>query len=363
MSGTDAGNTDRGVQAGKGLVAGTSGRRWPGGEDLTAATLFAATALLIAGSRWISPDLGSLSEVKSVLVLSSFVMVVGFGQQTVILIGGLDLAVSSVTTLGAILLFSWVGGRSIDLLWGVPAVLVITGSIGALNGVCIALLRVPAFVMTLAASIIVGSAVLGITGGSPLGTVSDLLVGLFTASWLGVPPIVYLMAGFTAAVTMVQRRTAFGRMLYAIGTSPDAARIAGLPVEHVTILCYALSGAAAGLAGILMVGFANGASMNSGEGLLFPSIAAVVIGGTSIVGGRGNYPGAVGGALLLTTLSTMVSALGIAAGWRIVIYGTVILIALLALQEDLYLWLARLGNIRSSGPRDRHRIGLNRGAP
>jgi ribose transport system permease protein len=195
--------------------------------------------------------------------------------------------------------------------------------------------------MTLAMSIILRSALLGMTGGAPQGTVSSLLTRLFAADWLGAPPIIYLMVCLILLASLLQRRTAFGRMLYAVGVSPDAAYIAGLPVKRVTIICYAISGAAAGFAGILMVGFSDGASLSSGDNMLFPSIAAVVIGGTSILGGRGNYLGVVGGALLLTTFSTMISALGIAEGWRIVLYGLVILIALLLLCEELRIWVAR----------------------
>jgi ribose transport system permease protein len=319
---------------------GASMRRFVS-EDVTALALFALTALLIFASRWISPSLGSWGEAKAILVISTFVMVVGFGQQTVILIGGLDLAVSSVMTLGAVLLFSYIGGSSVALIWGVPLALLITGGIGALNGICIALLRIPPFIMTLAMGIITSSAVLGMTGGSPRGAVSPMLTRLFTADWLGAPPILYLMVCLIFLASLLQRRTAFGRMLYAIGTSPDAAYMAGVPVKRVTITCYAISGAAAGFAGILMVGFSEGATLNSGDIVLIPSIAAVVIGGTSILGGRGNYLGAVGGALLLTTFSTMISALGVAEGWRIILYGTVILIALLVLHEELRLWVGR----------------------
>jgi ribose transport system permease protein len=275
-------------------------------------------------------------------VLSTFVMVVGFGQQTVILTGGLDLAVPAVMTLGAVLTFSYVGDAPSALLWGVPMVLLTTGALGAVSGLGITLLKIPPFIMTLAMGIILASALLGATGGAPRGTASPLLVGLFNRDWLIAPPIVYLMIGFTALASLFQRYTAFGRRLYAIGSSPDAAYIAGLPVKRVTILAYAMSGAATGLAGILMVGFSEGATLNSGDNVLIPSIAAVVVGGTSILGGRGTYLGAVAGALLLTTLSTMISALGVAAGWRELIYGSVILVALLGLQWDLSLLRTRL---------------------
>jgi ribose transport system permease protein len=131
-------------------------------------------------------------------------------------------------------------------------------------------------------------------------------------------------------------------MLYAIGTSPPAAHIAGLPVKRVTILCYAISGACAGLAGVLMVGFSEGATLNTGDDVLIPSVAAVVVGGTSILGGRGAYIGVVAGALLLTTFSTIISALGFPAGWRSIAYGGLILLALMTLQPDLRPWSTRL---------------------
>lgn len=328
---------------------------WLGNDEVTALALFAITGLLILGSGWISEGLGSWNQVRAILVLSTFVMVVGFGQQTVILTGGLDLSVAAMMTAGAVIMFSVVGGESGALVWGVPLVLLVTGAIGAVNGLFVAVLRVPPFLMTLAMGMILASSLLGITGGAPQGSASPWLVSLFATSWFGVPPIVYGMAVLTCLAVLVQRRTAFGRMLYAIGTSPQAAHIAGLPVKRVTILCYAISGASAGLAGVLVVGFSNGATLNSGDDVLIPSVAAAVIGGTSIIGGRGSYLGVVGGALLLTTFSIMITALGLAAGWRSVIYGSVILLALLTLQDDLRLWIARLHvRFRPIAPKGSH---------
>lgn len=324
---------------------GSIGRRLSG-EDWTAVTLFAITILLIFASRWISPSFGGWNQVMAIIVLSSFVIVVAFGQQMVILIGGLDLSVASVMTLGGILTFSWVGGSPMALVWGLPAVLLLTGLVGTVNGIGVALLRIPSFIMTLAMGIIVYGAALGITGGAPRGQASPLLSSLFTSSVLGVPPVIHLMIVITVLGSLLQRRTAFGRRVFALGTNPDAAYIAGLPVRVVTILCYTISGAAAGFAGILMVGFSAGATLTMGQSYLVPSIAAVVIGGTSILGGRGHYPGVVGGAVLLTTFSTIITALGIAEGWRTVIYGTVILLALLLLQEQLYVWVRRRYTVR-----------------
>jgi ribose transport system permease protein len=311
------------------------------GELSTAFVLFTISAALIIGSRSVSPAFGTWNQAVAIMVLSSVVMVAAFGQQMVILIGGLDLSVGSVIGLGGIMMFAGLGASPTALLWGTPVVVAATALIGAVNGIGVACLKVPPFIMTLAMGIIVYSAELGITGGSPGGRPSSLLTNLFAGRIFGVPPVLYLMAAFTAGATMLQARTAFGRKVYALGTNPAAAFIAGLPVRRITIICYALSGAAAGLAGILMIGFTNGATLVMGDSYLIPSIAAVVVGGTSIIGGRGHYLGAVGGAVLLTTLSTVIDALGIAEAWRIVIYGSVIIVALLLLGEELQIWVAR----------------------
>ncbi|GAB0117751.1 ABC transporter permease [Acidisoma sp. 7E03] len=317
-------------------------RRRIGSEVWTVIGLFAVTIVMILASRLISPAFGSWEQARAILVLTSFVMVIAFGQQCVILLGGLDLSVGSMMTMGGILTFSWIGGSTPALAWGIPAVLLVTGLVGAVNGIGVTLFRVPPFIMTLAMGIIVYSAALGITGGTPQGQSVPALAALFSHRLAGVPWVILLMALLAVLGTLFQQATPFGRRLYAIGTSPDAAAIAGMPVRRIVILTYAISGASAGLAGILMVGYSGGATLTMGDSYLLPSIAAVVIGGTSIIGGRGLYAGAIAGAFLLTTLSTVIASIGIAQGWRTIIYGLVILIALLLLREELSLWFTRL---------------------
>lgn len=319
-----------------------------GGDVWTVIALFAVTIVMILASRLISPSFGSWEQARAILVLTSFVMVIAFGQQCVILLGGLDLSVGSMMTMGGILTFSWIGGSGPALFWGIPAVLLVTGLVGAVNGLGITLFRVPPFIMTLAMGIIIYSAALGITGGTPSGQSVPTLAALFNQRLFGIPWVILLMALLALLGTVFQQMTPFGRRLYAIGTSPEAAAIAGMPVRRIIILTYAISGAAAGFAGILMVGYSGGATLTMGDSYLLPSIAAVVIGGTSIVGGRGLYAGAIAGAFLLTTLSTVISSIGIAQGWRTIIYGLVILVALVLLREELSLWFLRL---RSRGGR------------
>lgn len=308
----------------------------------TAIALFVISFALIAASRVLGPNFGSLAQMKAILVISSFLMVVAFGQQMVILLGGLDLSVASMMTLGGVLAFKWVGGADSAVIWGVPAILLITAALGAISGIGVSLIKVPPFIMTLAMGVILYGVTLGFTQGTPTGQPSAALSSLFASTAAGAP-ILYLMVIATAACCFLQMRTSFGRKLYALGTNPTAAYVAALPVHRLTIATYAISGASAGLAGILMLGYVRGVTLTLGQSYLLPSVAAVVIGGTSIVGGRGIYLGAAAGAILLTTLSTIVSSLGIAEGWRTIIYGAVIFVALVLLRDDLTLLLKRSG--------------------
>jgi ribose transport system permease protein len=307
-----------------------------------AVVLLAVSAIVLFGSRVLGPAFGSLEQVKAILIIASFVMVVAFGQQMVILIGGLDLSVASMMTLGGILAFNWIGGSAFGLIWGIPAILAVTGAIGALSGVGVSVLRIPPFIMTLAMGIILYGVILGFTEGMPKGAPSPALAWLFQPGPYGTP-VLYIIPVVALAGWLFQVKTAVGRKLYALGTNPVAAHVAALPVRGLTIATYAISGASAGLAGIMMLGYVGGVTLMMGQSYLLPSIAAVVIGGTSILGGRGIYLGAVAGAILLTTLSTIVSSLGIAVGWRNIIYGVVILIALTLLRDDL---AALIGSLR-----------------
>ena len=200
--------------------------------------------------------------------------------------------------------------------------------------------------MTLAMGVILYGVTLGFTQGTPAGLPSNVLSSLFASTAVGTP-ILYLMVIGTAAGCFLQMRTSFGHKLYALGTNPTAAYVAALPVHRLTVATYAISGMSAGLAGILMLGYVRGVTLTLGQSYLLPSVAAVVIGGTSIVGGRGIYLGAAAGAILLTTLSTIVSSLGIAEGWRTIIYGAVIFAALVLLRDDLSLLIKR-STIRST---------------
>jgi ribose transport system permease protein len=188
----------------------------------------------------------------------------------------------------------------------------------------------------MATSIIVASATLGMTNGTTRGAAPELLTDLMKSQVAGVPASIFFLVAFVFVAWVVQACSVFGRHVYAVGTNDQAARIAGIPVTLTRFLPYVISAVCAGFVGMMLVGYSNGATLRMGDNYLLPSIAAVVIGGSSILGGRGTFLGTVGGAILLTTLGTIISAIGLNFGLRTIIEGSIILIALLLLRDEFF---------------------------
>jgi len=308
-------------------------------ETANAIVVFGLSILLILGSRFVSPALGSWSQVLTVLMLASFLVVLAFGQGMVILVGGLDLSIPAVITLGGVLATGWAGGPGAWYM--LPVILLICGLVGAFNGFGVTVLKIPPFIMTMATSIILASAALGYTSGTPRGASPAALTALMKTAWLGIPAVVYFVVLFVIGGWLLQSRSVFGRKLYAVGANDQAARVAGVAVGRVTTEAYVISAICAGFVGMMLVGYANGATLRMGENYLLPSIAAVVIGGSSILGGRGSFIGTVGGAVLLTALGTVIAAIGLHQGWRTVIEGGIIVAALFFMREEFFARLRR----------------------
>jgi ribose transport system permease protein len=311
-------------------------------ETISTVTVAILCVVMLLGARFISPSLGSWSQVETVLVLGSFLVVLSFGQGLVILTGGLDLSLPALITLGGILATNWVGVYDTGAWYLLPVVLLICACVGLLSAIGIIWLKVPPFIMTLAMSIIVSSILLGYTKGTPRGASPDAALALMKGSVFGQPAVITFVILFVIMGWLFQSRSAIGRYLYAVGMNVDAARIAGVPVIVVQALPYVISAVCAGLVGIMLVGYSNGATLRMGESYLLPSIAAVVIGGSSILGGSGSFLGTVGGAILLTTLGTIISAIGLEFGLRTIIEGTIVLAALLLLREEFFQKLGSL---------------------
>ena len=278
--------------------------------------------------------LSGFGYLDSLLVLSSFLAILALGQGAAILTGGLDLSIPWMIGFIGIFTSAVIAGANGTALWMIPLGLVMGGTLGALNGLGIVLLGLPPIVMTLAMDGILQGLALLFCNGTPEGFAAPAQRWFMTGHLAGMTPVVWFLVAFVVFAVLLLTRTTFGRSLYAVGNSRLVARLSAVGVGRTLVGVYALSGFCSGLVGILLSGFSGQASLGMGDDYLLPSIAVVVVGGTLISGGRGTYLGMLGGALLLTAISALLAGTALPDAVRDIIFGLVVLAALLAMREQ-----------------------------
>ncbi len=292
----------------------------------------AAIGLFVLGDI-LKPGFASGSGIQQILQISSFVGLVAAGQTFVILVGGIDLSVPWVLNAAAIVLVAQSAGSDSGLPLAIVLALALGLACGIVNGLGIALLGVPAVVMTLGMNGIIQGLSLGVTHGFTCGGCTKpaptSLINAMTGQTLGIDTSLLIWLAFIVLVSFVLSFTTFGRRVYAVGNSQRVSHLAGVNVKLVTVALYGCSGMFAALAGIALTGFGGSATLGMGDPYLFQSIAAVVIGGTYILGGRGHYLGTVAGAIVITALVSVLLAQSAPDYARDIVYGVVILAILL----------------------------------
>jgi ribose transport system permease protein len=282
---------------------------------------------------WLGGAVLNIGYWNSLIVLSCFLAILALGQGTVILTGGLDLSVPWTIGLCGILLAGMVKGSDAALIYALPAVLLLACVIGLLNGLGIVFLGLSPIVMTLATNGLLQGIALLYSNGTPDGFSSPMLRWFMTGKIGPVAPVVLFMVLFVIAAVTLLGRTPFGRRVYGIGNGLRAAELSGIPVGRTLILVYVLSAVCSALVGILLTGFSGQASLGMGDDYLLPSIAVVVVGGALITGGRGHYLGMLGGVLLLTALQTFLAGTTLPYATRAILFGLVVLGAVIALRD------------------------------
>ena len=289
-------------------------------------------ALSLLTDRFLTPDNGwnILRQISVNLCLS-------IGMTLVILSGGIDLSVGAILALsGAIAAGLLKSGVELSALGvalqfttfgAIVAGLVVGGGLGWANGFAITRFQLPPFVATLGMLSIARGLTMLWTGGFPITGLGAGFGHLGTGAFLGMPMPVWIMLVLVAIFVVVTQRTRFGRHLFAVGGNERAARLTGLPVNRIKIAVYTLAGALAGVAGLIVTARLDSAQPNAGLGYELDSIAAVVIGGTSLSGGRGSILGTVLGCLIIGVLNNGLFLLNVSPFWQQVIKGGVILLA------------------------------------
>ena len=246
-------------------------------------------------------------------------------QTLTMLTGGIDLSVGIIATVAA-----FVTG-TLSPLVGVPSAvavsLLLALLLGLLNGFGVAVCRVHPLIMTLGTGL-VATGLMQVYQRYVIATgvqIPDFLQWLGIGRTLGLPNSIVLFVPFAALILWAQRRSGFGRLLYAMGSNEQAARLSGVRGWQVLMALYVLSGLIAGITGLLYLGMIKQASLSLAVPLLLPSVAAAVVGGTSIFGGRGGFGGTIIGALILTVLGTMLTLMHMPEGGRRILFGLIVL--------------------------------------
>jgi ribose transport system permease protein len=290
---------------------------------------YVGVMLLIALTLMLNPGIGVGKYLQSMVVLASFLAVLALGQGAVVISGGLDLSVPFTVTLAGVVLTGVTNGSNQAALWAVPFVLGIGATIGVINGIGVSLPRISPLIMTLAMNGILQGTALVYTDGAPTGFAPPAIRWLMTGQMFGIAPVIFGVVAFVTMASFLMHRTVFGRRLFAVGSNPVAAEYSGVPVRKVLVRTYALSGICSALVGVMLSGFSGQAFNDMGDPYLLTSIAVVVVGGTLMTGGRGNYAGMLGGALLLTALGTLLPSSTLPSAARSV----VVLIAVVTMRE------------------------------
>jgi len=296
--------------------------------DAPTRTLALVLVGLVLAAGLAFPQFLSPAYLVQQLQNGAFLGIVAIGAMLVILTGHIDLSVPWTLSAAATFSTAFVGSAE-GAGWGELGIVVglaIGCGIGLVNGIGVGYLRIPSMIWTLAVNMVVFGVCVYHAGLYAAGSrPSDLVLELGAGRSFGVPNAVLVWIGCSLAMALVLRRTVLGRRIYAVGTSEAAAYLSGVDTRRVIVAVFVLSGACSALAGMLLAGYAGQAYQNMGDPYLLPGIAAVVLGGTSILGGRGSFGGTVCGVLLVTLITSMLSVLQVSEAFRQIAYGLVII--------------------------------------
>jgi ribose transport system permease protein len=287
--------------------------------------LIGLLAILVVLSELVRPGVVSPSW-AGVMIRAAIPLAILAGCQTLtMLTGGIDLSVGAVASMSGFVVATLVG----DLGLGMAIAVTLTAAAvaGLITGIGVGVFRVHPLIMTLGMSLVV----LGLANVWQLQMVQTGAGVPGAFRWLGagftfgiVPNSLLLFVPLAAVIVLSLHRTGFGRLLYAIGDNPTAARLSGAKSWQVLIVLYVISAVLAGIAGFLFSGLTNVASVTLADTALLPSVAAAVIGGTSILGGRGGFGGTIVGALILAVITSLLSSLGFPEAVRQILFGSII---------------------------------------
>jgi ribose transport system permease protein len=289
--------------------------------------LLGLLAVLVLANHLVRPGIVTLDWIGTILRATIPLAIIAGCQTLTMLTGGIDLSVGAVASMAGFVVASLVVSQGLGVGLGVALAAAVLA--GLLSGIGVGVFRVHPLIMTLGVSLVVlglANAWQIITVQSSTGVPVDLRTLGSQRFFQLVPFSLVVYVPVAALILIGLRRSGYGRLLYAIGDNPIAARLSGARAWQVLIVLYVISAFMAAVAGLLLSGLTNVASVTLADSLVLPSVAAAVIGGTSIMGGRGGYAGTIVGALILTVTSALLTSLGYPEAVRQIVFGTIIVV-------------------------------------
>lgn len=291
-----------------------------------------ALLLLIAVVSFLNPHFFTVDNILNILRQTSINAIIAVGMTLVILTGGIDLSVGSVLALCGAFAASLIA-IEVPVLVAAPIALLAGAVLGAISGFIIAKGKVQAFIATLVTMTLLRGVTMVYTEGRPISTgftdTADAFAWVGTGYVLGIPVPVWLMLLVFASVWYLLNHTRFGRYIYALGGNESAARLSGIDVDKVKIGAYAICGLLAALAGLIVTSRLSSAQPIAGMGYELDAIAAVVLGGTSLMGGKGRIMGTLIGALIIGFLNNALNLLDVSSYYQMIAKAVVILLAVM----------------------------------
>ncbi len=293
--------------------------------------LISIVALFVLG-QVLASGFASMRNISSILTQSGLLLVISVGQALVFFAGngGIDLSVGAFVSMGALIGAEFMNGKNELIPLGILMVVLFGGVFGTINGLGVQLLKIPALAMTLAMSSVVNGFTMWYTNGLPQAKVPSLLAGMGRSLVGQLRPLMIIAVVVIVVMELVMRRTRFGRSIYMVGSSRRAAMLSGINVNLVSILVYTLSGALSCVGGLLFLGYVGAGQLGMGDSYTMMTVAAVVIGGVSVNGGRGTFVGVALGSIVYLLMSSVLVALGLDPGVRTFFQGLILAVILIA---------------------------------
>jgi ribose transport system permease protein len=297
-------------------------------QDRSVIIAFSMIFVLIAlGTLFITPNFVSPTFLAQQLRLAAFLGIIAAGQMAVILTGNIDLSIPWTLNLSAVLATSIMLGQDSNLPLGIAAGLGVGALVGLVNGIGVAYLRIPSMVLTLGVNAVLKGITVVYTGSAPqFQQTPELLSRAATEILFGFLPVAVILWGVVSLIQYtILNRSGLGRKIYAVGNNEIAGYLSGVKTPRVLIMVFVISGVLNALAGLLLAGNAGRSFNEMGDAYLLPAIAAVVVGGTSILGGSGKYIGTIAGVIIIRLLDGALNIVQVAPAAKDITFGLVIL--------------------------------------